>query len=184
MKAYDCNLDAPAALPPARGSGTGRKILLTMRTSTHTVSAYDKPTLADKRTAERWNCNRGRGPRDMVGRVLNLSGQLRGRDTMGERLIGIRGVALQPRRADCGPRTGRRSEGGLVGKLPEGGSRVKCPKCGHTFKAENQAKGGKARWRGMTKAQRKQAASDAAKARWAKSPNDPDQRPGESPKAL
>jgi len=30
---------------------------------------------------------------------------------------------------------------------------------------------GKARWRGMTKAQRKRAASDAAKARWAKSPN-------------
>ena len=48
---------------------------------------------------------------------------------------------------------------------------MKCPKCGHTFKADNQAKGGKARWRGMTKAQRKQAASDAAKARWAKSPN-------------
>lgn len=49
---------------------------------------------------------------------------------------------------------------------------MKCPKCGHNFKAVNQAKGGKARWRGMTKAQRKQAASDAAKARWAKSPND------------
>lgn len=48
---------------------------------------------------------------------------------------------------------------------------MKCPKCGHTFKADNQAKGGKARWRGMTKAQRKQAASEAAKARWAKSPN-------------
>ena len=48
---------------------------------------------------------------------------------------------------------------------------MKCPKCGHTFKAENQAKGGKARWRGMSKTQRKQAASDAAKARWAKRPN-------------
>lgn len=49
---------------------------------------------------------------------------------------------------------------------------MKCPKCGHTFKAENQAKGGKARWRGMSKAERKRAASDAAKARWARTPND------------
>ena len=49
---------------------------------------------------------------------------------------------------------------------------MKCPKCGHTFKAANQVKGGKSRWRGMTKAERKQAASEAAKARWAKSPND------------
>ena len=48
---------------------------------------------------------------------------------------------------------------------------MKCPKCGHSFKAENQAKGGKARWRGMSKAQRKRAASDAAKARWARTPN-------------
>lgn len=48
---------------------------------------------------------------------------------------------------------------------------MKCPKCGYAFKAENQAKGGKARWSGMTKAQRKRAASDAAKARWAKRPN-------------
>jgi len=48
---------------------------------------------------------------------------------------------------------------------------MKCPKCGHTFKATNQVKGGKARWSGMSKDQRKQAASDAAKARWAKSPN-------------
>lgn len=46
-----------------------------------------------------------------------------------------------------------------------------CPKCGHKFKAENQAKGGKARWRGMTKKARSAAASDAAKARWAKSGN-------------
>lgn len=45
---------------------------------------------------------------------------------------------------------------------------MKCPKCGHTFKATNQVKGGKARWAGISKAHRKQAASDAAKARWAK----------------
>lgn len=49
--------------------------------------------------------------------------------------------------------------------------RMKCPKCGYTFKAENQVKGGKSRWRGMTKDQRKRAASEAAKARWAKSGN-------------
>jgi hypothetical protein len=48
---------------------------------------------------------------------------------------------------------------------------MKCPKCEYTFKAENQAKGGRARWRGLGKAQRKRAASDAAKARWAKRPN-------------
>ena len=49
---------------------------------------------------------------------------------------------------------------------------MKCPKCGHTFKATNQIKGGKARWSGMSKAKRKQAASAAAKARWARTPND------------
>lgn len=48
---------------------------------------------------------------------------------------------------------------------------MKCPKCGHAFKAENQAKGGKARWRGMSKAERKRAASEAAKERWARTPN-------------
>lgn len=48
---------------------------------------------------------------------------------------------------------------------------MKCPKCGHTFKSENQVKGGKSRWAGMAKAQRKRAASEAAKARWAKRPN-------------
>ena len=49
---------------------------------------------------------------------------------------------------------------------------MKCPKCGYTFKAENQAKGGKARWRGMNKKARSAAASEAAKARWAKSGNE------------
>jgi len=44
----------------------------------------------------------------------------------------------------------------------------KCPKCGHVFKAKNQIKGGKARWSGMSKADRKQAASAAAHARWSK----------------
>jgi hypothetical protein len=31
---------------------------------------------------------------------------------------------------------------------------MKCPKCGHEFPAKNQAKGGKSRWKGMTKKQR------------------------------
>jgi len=44
---------------------------------------------------------------------------------------------------------------------------LKCPKCGHAFKAENQVKGGKARWRGMNKSKRTQAARAAAIARWA-----------------
>jgi hypothetical protein len=60
-----------------------------------------------------------------------------------------------------------------------GGALVnKCPKCGHEWPDDKRAKGGKARWRGMSKAQRKRAASDAAKARWARTPNGPDQRPG------
>jgi len=49
---------------------------------------------------------------------------------------------------------------------------TKCPKCGHTFKAKNQVKGGKSRWAGMSKSERKQAASAAAKARWARTHND------------
>jgi hypothetical protein len=47
-----------------------------------------------------------------------------------------------------------------------------CPKCGHQWPDDKRAKGGKARWRGMSKAQRKQAASEAAKARWARRQND------------
>lgn len=46
-----------------------------------------------------------------------------------------------------------------------------CPKCGHEWPDERSTKGGKARWRGMSKAQRKQATSKAAKARWVKSRN-------------
>jgi len=45
-----------------------------------------------------------------------------------------------------------------------------CPKCGHKWPDDKRAKGGKARWRGTTKVQRKKAASDAAKARWANRP--------------
>jgi hypothetical protein len=48
------------------------------------------------------------------------------------------------------------------------GAEMKCPKCGHEWKSENQTAGGKARWSGTTKKQRKAAASAAAKARWAK----------------
>jgi hypothetical protein len=45
---------------------------------------------------------------------------------------------------------------------------MKCPHCGKDFPAENQAKGGKARWSGMSKKARSDAASKAAAARWAK----------------
>lgn len=46
----------------------------------------------------------------------------------------------------------------------------KCTKCGHAdeIMAKNQVKGGKARWKGMTKKTRSAAASKAAKVRWAK----------------
>ena len=50
----------------------------------------------------------------------------------------------------------------------------KCTACGHVdeIKPANQVKGGKARWKGTTKKTRSEAASKAAKARWAKSEND------------
>lgn len=47
----------------------------------------------------------------------------------------------------------------------------KCPKCGHTWRDSKRASGGKARWKGMTKAQKREAASKAAKARWANRSN-------------
>jgi hypothetical protein len=49
----------------------------------------------------------------------------------------------------------------------------KCPKCGHEWHDEKRASGGKARWQGMSKSERAQAASDAAKARWAKTKRKP-----------
>jgi hypothetical protein len=44
----------------------------------------------------------------------------------------------------------------------------KCPKCGHEWPDDNRAKGGKNRWKGMTKKQRGEQAKKAADARWAK----------------
>ena len=44
---------------------------------------------------------------------------------------------------------------------------MKCPHCGKTVPAENQVKGGKARWAGKTKSERSAIARNAAKARWA-----------------
>ncbi len=44
----------------------------------------------------------------------------------------------------------------------------KCPKCGHEWPDEKRAKGGKARWQGLTKEQRTAVARKAAQARWAK----------------
>ena len=45
--------------------------------------------------------------------------------------------------------------------------KLKCPKCHHEFKAENQAKGGRARWRGVSKADRAETLRKAAQSRWA-----------------
>ena len=46
--------------------------------------------------------------------------------------------------------------------------KCKCPKCGHEFDApaDNQSKGGHARWKGTKKADRSAAARKAAAARW------------------
>ena len=45
--------------------------------------------------------------------------------------------------------------------------KLKCPECGHEFKAENQAKGGRARWRGVPQADRAETLRKVALARWA-----------------
>jgi len=42
----------------------------------------------------------------------------------------------------------------------------RCPKCGHRFDDNAQAKAAKARWKHTSKADRSSAASAAAKARW------------------
>lgn len=44
----------------------------------------------------------------------------------------------------------------------------KCPKCGHRFEDNAQAKAAKARWKKTSKEDRFSAASAAAKARWSK----------------
>ncbi len=44
---------------------------------------------------------------------------------------------------------------------------MKCPHCGKKLPADKgRAKGGKSRWAGMSRAERSEAASRAAKARW------------------
>lgn len=48
--------------------------------------------------------------------------------------------------------------------------KITCPHCGKDFEilAENQSKGGKARWKGTKKADRSENARKAAEARWGK----------------
>lgn len=41
-----------------------------------------------------------------------------------------------------------------------------CPHCGHEFDDNVQSDAAKARWKGVSKASRSEAASKAAKARW------------------
>lgn len=45
----------------------------------------------------------------------------------------------------------------------------KCPECGHEWPEDHQIKAGQARWSGVSKAERSEAAKKAAAARWAKS---------------
>jgi hypothetical protein len=47
----------------------------------------------------------------------------------------------------------------------------KCPKCGHEWPDEKRAKGGKARWSGVSKEKRSAAAKKAALVRWSKGLN-------------
>ena len=69
------------------------------------------------------------------------------------------------------------------------GAEMKCPKCGYEIEAQ-QNRAAKSRWANMTKAERAAAMSRIRKKgvknqkRTARRSNDPDQRPGESPKAL
>jgi hypothetical protein len=48
----------------------------------------------------------------------------------------------------------------------------KCPKCGHEWLNKNQAKGGKSRWKGMTKKQRSEEMKLAGFAYWWTSEHD------------
>lgn len=43
-----------------------------------------------------------------------------------------------------------------------------CSNCGHVQESDMQRNGGKARWKGVSKAERSEILSLAAKARWAK----------------
>ena len=125
---------------------------LTMRTSTHIVSAYEKPkinrhlpsvTIWPHVSVRRWHYVEP--PRGCCRALGNAVPRSSGREL------------------DCkhtGTRTGRNRH-----------PMNKCPKCGHTWPDTKRASGGKARWRGLTKKQRSQAASAAAKARWARTPN-------------
>jgi hypothetical protein len=127
------------------------ELLLTMRASSHTVCAYENTATNDTR--------RGTDERPMAD-----EGERPPREWKDLHRMRMRIHAANPRKRNM-PQMPSRSKG-------EGRSAMnKCPKCGHTWLDAKRASGGKARWRGMSKAQRKQAASAAAKARWAKSAN-------------
>lgn len=130
---------------------------LTMRTSSHTVSAYENTATNDTRrgTTERPMADEGERPQ---------------RERQDLHRLRLRICAAHPWKRDLSEVSARsKSEGRQAVN--------KCPKCGHEWHDDKRAKGGKARWRGMTKTQRKRAASDAAKARWARTPNDRTERP-------
>ncbi len=153
----------PATSDPAVGSTawlgvrSNKNRCLTMRTSTHKVSTYER-----HHSSSRSQTRRNHNP---VLRQATVGTQTRGRasaDTQAGKLHMPPGGLLD----------------GPMGKQEERQTQQnpqpmnKCPKCGHTWPDTKRASGGKARWRGLTKKQRSQAASDAAKARWARTPND------------
>ena len=124
--------------------------LLTMQASSHRLGVYETPIqttemAADENARVRYGMAQGRRTAQSgTGSILA------GRKTMA--------CSKLARPHPCGERLHAMN---------------KCPKCGHEWPDSKRASGGKARWRGMSKAQRKQAASNAAKARWANRPNDP-----------
>ena len=152
-----------------------------MRASTHTVMTHERTistTSARPRSRKeceltekpaRWNPKRCLRVGTRSGNRLDVLGRP---DAVSQGVCGggTAGRKQRHRTANvCGDTlagTGRENQSGRPS------TEMKCPKCGHAFKATNQIKGGKARWSGMSKAQRKQAASAAAKARWARTPND------------
>ena len=167
MKTLDCNRGVPA-LPGIRSnrlfcrrldaSKKSSEKMLRMRASLHRLSAYE-------------TCNAKQNRKNQhAGLRQNVSG-----------CVGVRSSLsrIQPARVRAVVRQGGGAPGRSNPRTQPEPSRVNtCPKCGHQWPDEKRAKGGEARWRGMSKSQRKQAASQAAKARWARRQNDRDQRRG------
>lgn len=174
----DIVTDARPAGTPAVRSGTlladdkCENNRLTIRTSSHIFRTYEKHDLDGTIRNHGLLLRPIRGTRRQEVCGVSRLRRSRNPSTMETRRCRH---AQHNSNAHIGLAKPRQRTGGADSKANLGAreseARMKCPKCGHQFKAENQAKGGKARWRGMSKTERKQAASAAAKARWAKSAN-------------